>query len=285
MRRREFLAAASAAALPAKEKYAPKLAVQCYVWTQWFDREKIKPAEGVERMFAGCREAGFERIQLVSWLLTPELREKTLGLAQQYGFKVPLVYSNGKTVEDLISLAEAVKPAGLERLIINPEPKPKRERKSDEELAAQARFVEQAREALQKIGIPLLLHHHDPEMQEGAREWWHLLKNTKAGLCIDTDWVWQGGQDALELLRAGGSRVGDIHLRNARGKVWTESLDEGDYDYPAVAKHLRAAGYNGYLTVELAWRKETALTRTLPENLKRSRLWVEKVFGLKPSAS
>lgn len=139
---------------------------------------------------------------------------------------------------------------------------------------------------LKPLGLGLMLHHHDPEMAENAREWRHLLQNTPAGLvslCLDLHWVLRGGQDVMALLRESGARTGGLHLRNSKDNVWTEAFGDGDIDYAPVAAHLRRIGFSGYLMVELAYEKATVITRSLEENLRLSRLYAERVFGVRAS--
>jgi hypothetical protein len=47
-----------------------------------------------------------------------------------------------------------------------------------------------------------------------------------------------------------------------------------------VAQYLSSTGFTGYLSVELAWDKETPITRPLEESLRRSREYAEKIFGI-----
>lgn len=290
MTRREVLALMGAAAAQAKSGYAPKLAAQAYVWTQVFDKAKRPLADGIDEMMRGFRDAGFRNVELMSNLFTPELREKTVAAAKAHGLSVPIVYVGGtfheaagaeKAIAGALQVGDAVKPLGTQYLNTNPNPKPAGAAKTDEELATQAKYVERLAAELKPRGLGLLLHHHDPEMKDNAREWRHLLRNTSLPLCIDFDWIHQGGQDGLGILKEAGSRVRSMHIRNARSKVWTESIDDGEYDYNAVAKHLRGIGYNGWLVVELALAEKTPQTRSLVENLKRSREFAERTFGVK----
>ena len=237
------------------------------------------------------RRAGYRRIELMSSCYRPEVREKTLAAMKQTGIEVPIVYHGGpmhqdqdaeKTIAEALALADLVRAAGTRFINLNPSPKLKRERKTDEELSVQARYVNQLGSELKKRGMRLLLHHHDPEMAENAREWRHLLRNTGptlASLCLDLHWVLRGGQDVMGLLREGGSRLGGLHLRNSKQNVWTEALGEGDLDYAQVAAYLREIKFAGYLLVELAYEKATVITRPLEEDLRLSRLYAEKTFG------
>jgi sugar phosphate isomerase/epimerase len=84
----------------------------------------------------------------------------------------------------------------------------------------------------------------------------------------------------MAFLREVGDRLESVHLRNSKGSVWMEDFADGDLDYRRVADYLRSRSYQGILVVELAYEKGTAVTRSLEENLRLSRLYTEKVFGL-----
>jgi inosose dehydratase len=281
MKRREFIALAPALAL-AKTAYAPKVAAQAYVWTQQFDKEKRTYEEGAPEMLRAFERAGYKHLELMSSILTPTV-------VKMIRLDVPIVYASGpmhsaalaeKTNAEILTTAETAKRVGARYINTNPHPKPGMQAKTDEELAVQAKYVNELAAELKRRDLRLLVHHHNPEMANHAREWRHLLQHTDAALTIDVDWVYQGGQDALAILREAGKRVESLHLRNASGGVWTETVGEGDYDYTAVADYLRSIGYNGWLVVELAHRPNTKITRSLEENLRLSREFVEKTFGV-----
>ncbi len=286
MQRRSFLFSLAAAAAQGAGPYRPKVAVQCYVWTQDFRAKNETIAQGMPRMFADCRAAGFSRIELMSLFFTPDTRAQTEDLLHRHRFELPIVYSGGRLHDDgsteaigkILELADIVQPLGCRILNVNPDPKPAAAPKNDAELEMEAQSIERLRQELQKRKLRLVLHNHAPEMKENAREFRYLLSHAKAGVCMDVDWVYQGGQNVLELMKEAGARIGSLHVRNARSGIWTESTDDGEYDYQAVFHQLKAAGFDGYLVVELAWNPKTTQTRSLKENLERSRLWVEKTF-------
>jgi inosose dehydratase len=289
LNRREWLA--SLAAVPAsaaRPRYDPKIAAQVYVWTQVFDQQKKTLAEGAREIVSVSKAAGYKRLEIMTQLLIPQMREAL----QEFGMEVPVVYAGGayhtpelaeKSIERVLESAKEAKSFGARYINTNPDPKPGQARKTDEELATEAKAINQLGGELDKAGLRLLVHHHNPEMMDNAREWRYLLTHTdpkNAGLCIDVDWIFQGGQQALPLLTEAGSRVEDMHLRNASGGVWTQSVNAGDYDYKAIAALMKRLGYTGYLTVELAHRPETKITRSMEENLRLSREFVEKTFDV-----
>lgn len=272
--------------------YKPRLAAGFYVWTQQFRSQNKSLADGIPEAFLATRRAGFRAVELMAQCFDRDHAPITYKALRETRLEVPSVYNSGpmhtaadaeKTIAETLQVAAAAKAAGAQLLNFNPSPKPNRERKSDDELEAQARYVNALGEKLRLQGFRLHLHHHDPEMAENAREWRHLLQNTDpelVGFCVDVDWVKRGGQDPLAILQAAGSRLLSLHLRNSRGGVWSEEFGEGDIDYQAIAGCLRQLGFQGWLIVELAYSKETRQTRPLEENLRLSRRYAEKVFGL-----
>lgn len=288
--RREWLAGVLAAGrLTGQTGAGPGLAAQVYVWTQYLRKENRTLGDGLEDIFAGTRAAGYDNVELMSSFFTPELRERTLELLKAHQLGVPIVYHGGpmhesagaeKTIAETLELADTSRPAGVQMLNVNPSPKPARERKTDRELAIQARAVNRLGNELKKKGLRLILHHHDPEMAEGAREWLHLLENTDAGLCLDTMWIARGGQNVMEIVRKAGGRLASLHLRNMQNGVCTEALGDGDIDYRELAAYLRGMNFQGWYVVELFHEDGTAVTRSLEENLRLSRRYAEEVFGV-----
>ena len=83
------------------------------------------------------------------------------------------------------------------------------------------------------------------------------------------------------MLRAAGGRIRDVHLRNSRDGVWEEDLGPGDLDYAVIARALREAKFSGTYTVEKpAYEPRTVRTRSIEEDLRRSRAFVRRTFGM-----
>ena len=187
-----------------------------------------------------------------------------------------------KTNETALAFADRLKPhKGLEAISFNCDPKPRSEPKTDAELATEAQALEQLGTALKSRSLRLLVHAHAPEMDDHAREWRYFFHHTTAnvGICLDTHWVFRGGENVMDILTKAGTRIGDVHLRNSVNKIWLEEFADGDVDYKAVAAALKKQRYKGWLTVELAWDPQTQRTRPLVEDLKRSREYTERVFA------
>ena len=107
----------------------------------------------------------------------------------------------------------------------------------------------------------------------------HLLQHTnpqRVYCCVDVHWAYRGGQEVMTFIRETGDRLVELHLRNSKQGVWTEDFGPGDIDYQKVADYLRGISFKGYLVVELAYEKDTQITRSLDEDLRLSRLYTDK---------
>ena len=273
-------------------QYAPKLSVEIYIWIQRLESEKKSLAEGVEEVLGSFHGAGYHRVELNQDFFQPALRDNTFTLLAKYHLAPETVYAATtmhettaaqKSVREVAELAGLLKPHGTRVIVTNPSPKPGQAPKTGEELDTQAKYVNQLAANLHQQGIKLALHHHTPELADHAREWRHLLQHTDPRIiycCVDVHWAYRGGQDVMGFIRDTGPRLVELHLRNSRQGVWTEDFGPGDVDYQPVADYLRGIGFNGYLVVELAYEKNTQITRSLDEDLRLSRLYTDKIFGL-----
>jgi len=276
----------------AASAYGPVLSVQAYIWIQRFEAERKSLADGVEEMLATFQRAGYRHVDLTDGFLHSELRDKTLGLLKKYGLQMPTFYANSTlhetkmgeySIKSILALAQTTRSVGVRGIVTNPSPKANQGRKTDQELAVQANHLNRLGAELQKLGVRLMVHHHTPELVENAREWRHQLANTDpklVGCCVDVHWAYRGGQEPMAFLLEVGNRLESVHLRNSKSGVWMEDLNDGDLDYRRVADYLREINYRGYLVVELAYEKGTTVTRSLEENLRLSRIYTERVFGL-----
>jgi inosose dehydratase len=291
--RRGFIgAAAAASAVSAAPKYQPKFAGQTYVWSQHFDRRKEKLADHREEVLAAFARAGYTHMELFTPFVAPEVAESTYELLAKYKLQAPMVYFGGPmhtaddaktTVERAVAFAERIrKPLRLEAINFNANPKPRGERKTDAELEIQVRAIDDLAARLARTNVRLFIHQHAPEMAENSREWRHILRGSSkkhVEICLDTHWVYRGKQDVMTLLEESAPRLASLHLRQSKNDVWLEELADGDVDYRAVARFLKQTGFRGWLIPELAWDKDTVITRPLEENLRRSLEYAKRVFA------
>lgn len=169
--------------------------------------------------------------------------------------------------------------------VVNPAPLRGKE-KSDEQLETQAKAMTRLGAALADHGIVLAYHFHAPAWKSDGREFYHLMNETDPKfmkLCLDTHWVYRGSGNNVdkvyEVVERYGNRVAELHLRQSKDGIWTETLCDGDIDHTKVAEGLKAQGVKPHLVLEQAVEKGTPDTMDALESHRRSRAYVEKVFG------
>jgi inosose dehydratase len=289
--RREFLYAAGASVAAAAAAPGSRLSVEGYIFQQYASRQKKTLAGVIDEVIPFAREAGFKNIELNQEFFAGDLRGRVVELLRSNHLSMPSVYVGGTmhkanladaAIQKALEIAEICRTFGCEAVVTNPSPKPGGAAKTDDELRIETESLNRMGQALLKKGFHLRVHHHTPEMMNNAREWRYILNHTEpryASLCIDVDWVHQGGQDPLTLLREAANRVSEIHVRNSKDKLWLEAVEDGDVDYKKVAAYFADAGISPLIVVELAYRENTVVTRPLVDDLKRSRLYTERVFA------
>ena len=269
-----------------------RMSVEGYIFQQYAARQKKPLGDVLEEVFGMARSAGFHNIELNNGFFTPDIREKAITLLKKSQLSMPSVYVGGAmhtrddeaaTTALALETAVLVKPFGCTAVVNNPSPKPAGAQKTDQELTIQASALNDLGQILKRNGFELRVHHHTPELVDNAREWRHILRNTNpkyVSLCLDLDWIHQGGLNPLDLLKEAGSRVKEIHVRNAKDKLWLEDLEDGDIDYREIVFFLRHERIKPLVVVELAYRDNTVITRSLGEDLRLSRIYAEQVFGI-----
>ncbi|HVW09465.1 MAG TPA: TIM barrel protein [Bryobacteraceae bacterium] len=282
-----FLTAAAAFAKP----FSTRIACQCYVFEQDYGSRKEKTIDHVDEILATVAGAGYHAVELTSNYFPPDKTADSLALLDKHGLALPIAYIGGPMHDDrwhntydlALAMADRLKPhPGFQAVSFNCDPKPKSQAKTDAELDVEAQALETLGTDLTKRGLRLLVHAHAPEMADHAREWRYFVHHTtpeNVGICLDTHWVYRGGENVLDILNEAGTRIGDVHLRNSMHDVWMEDFGYGDVDYKAVANALKKLHYKSWLTVELAWDPKTPHTRSLGENLRRSREYVQRTFS------
>jgi inosose dehydratase len=291
MTRRQAMAAGCAGLLHAKGRKQSRISLEGYIWQNLAAREKRPLLDMLEHLYAAAARAGFQNIELNHGFFTPALKDRVIELTSANHLMMPSVYVGGgmhepalaeKTIARALEIGTICKEFGCTAIVNNPDSKPKNALKSDEELATQAKWVNEMGRVLFAKDLELRLHHHTAEMMENAREWRHLLRNTDpkyVSLCIDIEHVQHGGADPDALLREAGKRVSEVHLRNKTGDTPLQAFEVGDIDYGKIAATLRDLKLKPLIVIELAYHSDTAITRDFTENLRLSNVYAEKLFG------
>lgn len=305
MNRRRFLAnAAALGAAPVltsdfalaadKPVVAPKLTPplvgsQLYGWGQYYGRDGKDLDRNLGEVLSALRDAGYDYAEGTLDVAKPD---NTAAFAEQLkkkGLKPVSLYSGGalhvvgkanETAEKIAVAAKTAAKAGF--AIINVNPDPIGRDKTDAELVTQAEALVELGEELRKLGMKLGIHHHTPELRNGAKEFhsnFSRCPQDTVGFCYDVHWVYRGGIPPSECLPRYGNRVVSWHLRQSRDQIWWEDLDSGDIDYVVVARFARDQKIPAFYTVELALESGTRITRSVVENHARSRAFVKQVMS------
>jgi inosose dehydratase len=294
MTRRQLFSILAAASLPsAAAVSAAELSVEGYIFQQYAEREGKPLRSVISEVLHMAHTAGFRNIELNPAFFAPDTRDLTLAAVRAEQLRMPSVYVGGlmhetkaaaQTIRKALEIGALCSPFGCRAVVHNPDPKPQDEMKTDAELATEADSLNRMGRALSEHGFELRVHHHTPQLENKAREWRYILSHTDPHLvriCVDVDWAYQGGFDPLAFLRETGRRVRELHLRSSKNKLWLEDLEDSDIDYRAIAAYLRKNNLQPLLVVELAYRPNTVLTRSLAEDLRISRVYAEKLFGVR----
>lgn len=291
MTRREWIAFAAATACYASNRKS-ELSVEGYIFQQYAQSLK-KPLQAVLPDVLGmARAAGFTNIELNQAFFPPDHREENLSILRSQHLQMPSVYVGGlmhdkegakRTLKAALEIANVCRPFGCRAVVNNPDPKTGDGRKSDDELAVEADSLNVTGRKLAEAGFELRVHHHTPQLADNAREWRYILQHTDpkyVHICVDVDWAYEGGFAPLPFLREVGPRLAEMHVRSARNKIWLEDVEDSEIDYREIASYLQQEKLAPLIVVELAYRPQTKVTRTLEQDLRLSRAYVERIFNL-----
>jgi sugar phosphate isomerase/epimerase len=153
--------------------------------------------------------------------------------------------------------------------------------KTPAQLDAQAEFLRGLIALCQSKGVVLNLHNHTYEVENDM----HDLKGTleripDVKLGPDLNWLLRGGVDPVRFIETYGKQIVFLHVRDqkADGK-WSEAMGEGNMDYAAIGKALKAANFSGDVVIELAHEGNFKPTRPLRDSFKMSRAYVKQTLG------
>jgi inosose dehydratase len=268
------------------------MAVEGYIFQQQAQSLKRPLRDVIGQLLPMARAAGFKNIELNPAFFAPDMRERLFSILRSQSLRMPSLYVGGSmheksgadgTIATALELGNLCVPFGCKAIVNNPDPKAGGVSKTEAELAVEAESLNRMGRTLAQHGFDLRVHHHTPQLAENAREWRYILQHTNpeyVHICVDVDWAYESGFEPIPFLRDVGERLREIHVRSARNKIWLEDLEDSDIDYRKVAAYLREERLAPLIVVELAYRPNTIITRSLEEDLSRSRIYAERIFGV-----
>jgi inosose dehydratase len=283
---------------PAERKKPGKLHLACnvYPWTVFYQREGRDFNKDLDKGLAEVAASGVDGFEPI--INAPQDVDKIGPLLKKHSLQMRSLYVNstlherdqaGKSIEEVFAIAEKAKAVlGTQIIVTNPSPirwgGP--ENKNDAQLKVQAEALEALGRKLKGINLTLAYHNHDIELRNAGREFHHVMVGTDPAcvtLCLDAHWIYRGaGNSAVALfdvLKLYGSRVTELHLRQSKDNIWTETFGEGDIDYPALAKYLLDIGVRPHLVLEQAVEASSPKTVAPVEAFRQSSEYARHIFA------
>ncbi len=245
------------------------LATNIYPWLTFYRRQGRDFEANLESSIKEIKQSGADSLEPIL-----STAEKTVQLADvliDQGVAMVSAYVNSKlhektdvqeSIDTVLKLARiAQDQMGTKIIVTNPIPihwdGP--ENKNDDQIKLQGESLTTLGEALSREGLTLAYHNHDPELRLAGREFHHMLASTDpryVKFCLDSHWIFRGSGDSnvalYDVIKLYGDRIVELHVRQSREGIWTETLGDGDIDYSFLTKVIREIGIHPLVTVEQA---------------------------------
>ncbi len=285
-------------AKPADRKKQNKLHLACnvYPWTVFYQREGRDFNKDLDKGLAEVAASGVDGFEPI--INAPQDIDKLAPLLEKHSLQMRSLYVNStlherdqadNSIEGVLAIAEeAKKRLGTQIIVTNPSPirwgGP--ENKNDAQLKVQAEALQKLARQLKAMGLTLAFHNHDIELRNAAREFHHMMVGTDptcVTLCLDAHWIYRGAGNSqvalFDVLNLYGSRVTELHLRQSKDNIWTETFDDGDIDYPALAKYLLDIGVKPHIVLEQAVEAGSPKTMGPVEAFRKNSQYAREVFS------
>jgi inosose dehydratase len=277
-----------------KTKLSLPLSSNAYNWFTFYKREGKEWGGDWDACIKEYAQSGLTAIEPDFSSLANV--QAMLPALKKYNISIPSIYANSvlhikddaqKSIETILSVAEATQNQGTKILVTNPTPIRwgGDEVKTDEELTIQLENLEQLGKHLRGLGITLAYHTHDTEMKGGAKEFHHMLQNTSkenVSFCFDVHWIYRGSQNSAlavyDVMKMYGNRVIELHLRQSVNGIWSETFGSGDIDYNKIATTLTKLNIKPHLVIEQCIEDKTKVNMTVVDAHKKDIEAVKTIF-------
>ncbi len=281
----------------AQRRRGSKLHLACnqYPWTVFYQRDNRNFNKELDTGLGELAASGMDGYEPLA--NNPQEIDRLGPLLKKHNLQMRSLYVNSvlherdkadESIEAVLAIAEKAKGIGTKIIVTNPSPiqwgGP--QNKDDAQLKVQAAALEKLGRQLKAMGLTLSYHNHDIELRNAAREFHHMMLGTDPAyvtLCLDAHWIYRGaGNSAVALfdvLKLYGPRITELHLRQSKDNIWTETFADGDIDYPALAKYLLNIGIKPHIVLEQAVESGSPKTMTTLEAFKKSAQYARRVFA------
>ncbi len=281
----------------AQRRQAGKLHLACnqYPWTVFYQRENRNFNNDLDKGLSELAASGMDGYEPLA--NNPQEIDRLGPLLKKHGLQMRSLYVNSilherkkadESIESVLTIAEKAKRLGTKIIVTNPSPirwgGP--QNKDDAQLKVQAAALEKLGRQLKAMGLTLSYHNHDIELRNAAREFHHMMLGTDptyVTLCLDAHWIYRGAGNSsvalFDVLKLYGPRIIELHLRQSKDNIWTETFTDGDIDYPALAKYMLNIGIKPHIVLEQAVESGSPKTMSTVEAFKQSSKYTRRVFA------
>jgi len=281
----------------AQRRQAGKLHLACnqYPWTVFYRRENRNFNNELDKGLGEVAASGMDGYEPLA--NNPQEIDRLGPLLKKHGLQMRSLYVNSilhernkadESIDAVLAIAEKAKRLGTKIIVTNPSPirwgGP--QNKDDAQLKVQAAALEKLGRQLKAMGLTLSYHNHDIELRNAAREFHHMMLGTDPAyvtLCLDAHWIYRGAGNSsvalFDVLKLYSLRITELHLRQSKDNIWTETFTDGDIDYPALAKYLLNIGVRPHIVLEQAVESGSPKTMSTIEAFRRSNKYTRRVFA------
>ncbi len=281
----------------AQRRQAGKLHLACnqYPWTVFYQRDNRNFNNELDKGLSELAASGMDGYEPLA--NNPQEIDHLGPLLKKHGLEMRSLYVNSvlherkkadESIESVLAIAEKAKRLGTRIIVTNPSPirwgGP--ENKDDAQLKVQATALEKLGRQLKAMELTLSYHNHDIELRNAAREFHHMMLGTDPAyvtLCLDAHWIYRGAGNSsvalFDVLKLYGPRITELHLRQSKDNIWTETFDDGDIDYPALARYLLNIGIKPHIVLEQAVETGSPKTMSTVEAFKQSSKYTRRIFA------
>jgi len=284
--------------LRAAERKSPsKLHLACnqYPWLVFYQRENRNFNEELDKGLGELAASGMDGYEpLVN---NPQEIDRLGPLLKKHGLEMRSLYVNSvlheqqkadQSIDSVLAIAEMAKSIGTKIIVTNPSPiqwgGP--QNKDDSQIKVQAGSMDKLGRQLKGMGLTLSYHNHDIELRNAAREFHHMMVGTDPAyvtLCLDAHWVYRGAANSavalFDVLKLYGRRITELHLRQSKDNIWSETFEDGDINYQRLANHLLDIDILPHIVLEQAVEKGTPKTMETVEAFRQSSRYAHRIFA------
>jgi inosose dehydratase len=205
--------------------------------------------------------AGYEGVELFDGnLLEFEDDPGSLrGALEQHGLELIGVYSGANLIfpevrsEELWRIGRAAELGqrfGAEHLVVGGGAQ-RTVPPADDDYTRLAAALDRVVDLAEAHGLTATYHPHLSTIVEGPDQVDRIFERADIGFCPDLGHLAAAGGDPVELVSRHSERIPYIHFKDVTEDGAFVPLGEGTVDFPGVVRALRAAAFDGWVTVEL----------------------------------